>query len=290
MDYIEIDKDVNFRSRLNEIPLELKTDIATILLQDGWNNIKRRKEMISLADYCGLEYKDVGTGTNRFIIKYDGYALKIALDDEGVNDNKQEWAIGYNLPRLNPAEEDASIPFEVSKGGHLLVADYVPAFTSYNEMLQHKDHIAKILDNWYRHGYLLGDVGIQSKNYANWGIKNGRAVCIDYAYIFRASSTIFSCNICGNTELTLDPTYSNYTCPNCRNTFPDAFLRARINSDIRAELFKDSINEKVAIEMKEGETNKVVTCKIKEPVRYNPDAPEATEGFCNAYNLFRSRQ
>jgi len=288
MEYIEATELCHFRSRLNEIPLQLKRDIALVTLQDGWNNIKRRHEMIELAHDYHLKFQDIGTGTNRFIMKYDGYALKTSLDNEGVNDNKQEWNIGYQLPPLDPGLPDNAIPYEISKGGHLLVADYAPAFTSYNEMSRHKDRISKILSNWANAGYLLGDVGIQSKNFANWGMLDGRPLCIDYAYIFKASGTIFGCNRCGCKELQLDRTFSTYSCPSCKYEFPDAFIRARISDNSRAIAFNDSLTEQFAIEMN-NVTDIEKECLIKKPVRFNPDAPNRTEGMWNALMIQRSK-
>lgn len=286
MEYVEKVKDCHFRSRLNEIPLQLKRDIALVTFQDGWNNVKRRKEMITLAEDHHLPFQDVGTGTNRFIIKYDGYVLKIGLDDEGINDNKQEWNVGFTLPRLKANEPDVALPYEISKGGHLMVADYAPAFTSYTEMSRHKTTIASILGNWSKNGYLLGDVGIQSKNFANWGLLNNRPVCIDYAYVFKASGTIFGCDKCGCRELKLDVSYSNYTCPVCNNSFPDAFLRARIPDNSRAKLFKDSISENIAVEMTTAETT--IPCVIKEPIRMNPDAPNRMDDMWEVVNAINN--
>lgn len=281
-EFIEALEVCHFRSRLNELPLQLKRDIALVTLQDGWNNIKRRDEILQLLNNYHISYKDIGTGTNRFIIKYDGYALKIALDMEGVNDNKQEWNIGYQLPRISNLP-DIALPYEISKGGHLLVADYAPAYTSFTEMTNNKNEINKILSNWANAGFLLGDVGIINKNFANWGKLNGKPVCIDYAYIFKASGTIFGCNRCGCKELTLDNTFSNYYCPSCKNQFPDALLRARISDNSRAMLFEESLKENLTVTMKEAETD--IECMVKKPVEYNPDAPHRTEGFWNALQM-----
>lgn len=273
--FVETREMCHFRSRLNELPLQLKRDIALCTLQYGWNNIKRRQEMLNLLEDYKIDYKDIGTGTNRFIIKYDGYVIKIALDQEGVNDNKQEWTIAYQLPRLDPKVPDVALPYEISRGGHLLVADYAPAFTSYNEMIaNHRTTISNILKNWYKNGYLLGDVGIQSKNFANWGVINGKPVCIDYAYIFKASGTIFGCAICGCNELTLDNSFSTYQCPKCKKEFPDALLRARISDNARAMLFENSLSTKT-IEMTDKEKDQM--CSVKRPIVYDPDMPNLAE-------------
>ena len=118
------------------------------------------------------------------------------------------------------------------------MADYAPAFTSWGEMLFYQTKISKILDRWSDQ-FMLGDVGITKKNYANWGMLNGRPVCIDYAYIFPANMNLFEC-ICGNHDLKIvKDTYSVYRCtnPKCCKTFSDADLRSRIPNSKRHELF-----------------------------------------------------
>lgn len=288
MEYIETRETCRFASRLNQLPLQLKRDIALVTLQDGWNNIKRRAEMLNILGDYKIPFTDVGTGTNRFIFKYDGWVFKTALDDEGINDNKQEWNIGFTLPRLNPKYPDNSLPYEITKGGHLLVADYVPAFTSFNEMTNYKTEIISILKNWSDNGYLLGDVGYTEKNYANWGVKNGHAKCIDYAYIFRVSGIIFKCHKCGSMELSPDSYYHTYRCNRCKTEIPDSTIRARINSNIRSSLFKNSIDPAYTLEMT-GTTQAERECTIKKPVTYNPDAPDRMEGFVNALNMIKNR-
>ena len=170
-----------FRSRLNSLPLEFKCEIGEIPLQKGLRATSRKEKVIELLQKYDIDYIEIGTGTNRFIVKYDGYALKIALDREGVADNMQEFSICEDLM------PNVAYAYEISSGGHLLVADYCPAFTSQNEMWQHNSSIRKILQEWSKR-YLLGDVGMTERTYANWGLAPGnRPVCIDYAYIFPSS-------------------------------------------------------------------------------------------------------
>lgn len=287
MEFIESKEMCRFHSRLNELPLSLKRDIALVTLQDGWNNIKRREEIINYLCEHNIDFVDIGTGTNRFIVKYDGYVIKIALDDEGVNDNKQEWNIGFQLPRLDPNFYDVALPYEISKGGHLLVADYAPAFTSYNEMTDYKDTILGILKNWFDAGYLLGDIGLQSKNYANWGLFNGRPVCIDYAYVFRASGVLFTCSKCGGINLNPDTYYTKYVCQRCKKEIPDAFLRAKINDNMRSKLFQQSLNEDFTLTMEDVECEK--ECIVQKETIKNEDAPDRNQGFINAYTFFKNK-
>lgn len=222
-----------FRSRLNALPLDLKCEIGEVPLQKGMRPTSRKEKVIEALKKYNIDYVEIGTGTNRFIIKYDGYAVKIALDREGIADNKQEYAICESLmPHVAYAHE-------ISKGGHLLVASYCPAFTTHNEMWSHNGEIRRILSEWSKR-YLLGDVGLTTYNYANWGLSpDGRPVCIDYAYIFPASFELFKC-ICGNKSMTLDGNFSEYKCTQCGHRYQDRELRAKISQQERMKLFSSA--------------------------------------------------
>lgn len=261
-----------FRSRLNALPIEFKCEIGEIPLQKGMRPTSRKEKAIELLKKYHIDYVEIGTGTNRFIIKYDGYAVKIALDREGIADNKQEFAI---CEALMP---NVAYAHEISKGGHLLVASYCPAFTTHNEMWSHNARIRQILMDWSKR-YLLGDVGLTTYNYANWGLSpDGRPVCIDYAYIFPASLDLFKC-ICGNKSMTLDGNFSEYKCTKCGHKYQDRELRAKISHDERLRLFS-SVS---GIEMKdEFETHPVDPKYIK--YDDNPDAPDPYDVAMDVYD------
>ena len=222
-----------FRSRLNTLPLELKIKIGEIPYQKGMLASSRKNRVIELLKEYNIPFLEIGTGTNRFIIKYDGYAIKIALDNEGIADNKQEWAI---CDMLQP---HVAYAHEISKGGHLLVSSYAPAFTTYSEMFLYANTIRNILKEWGQR-FLLGDVGLTRINYANWGLSpDGRPVCIDYAYIFPASLDLFKC-ICGSHKMTFyDTTYSSYKCVECGRKYEDRELRSKISQQERLRLFEN---------------------------------------------------
>lgn len=251
-----------FRSRLNALPLELKCEIGEIPLQKGMRPTSRKEKVIEILNKYHIDWVEIGTGTNRFIVKYDGYALKIALDREGIADNKQEFAICESLM------PNVAYAHEISIGGHLLVASYCPAFTTHNEMWSHNGAIREILNEWSKR-YLLGDVGLVSTNYANWGLAPGnRPVCIDYAYIFPASLNLFKC-ICGNKTMKLDGTFAQYQCTKCGKQYQDRELRAKISQNERLRLF----NNVSGITMTEEYELHDVDLKY---IQYkpNPDAPD----------------
>jgi hypothetical protein len=221
-----------FRSRLNALPLELKVKLGEVAYQKGLRPTHRRDMISDLFTEYNIEFKNVGTGTNRHIIRYDGYVIKIALDKEGIADNKQEWVMA---DKLMP---NVAMAYEISKGGHMLVAEYCPAFSNYYEMTLYRTKIRSILSEWAKQ-FLIGDVGIIDKNYANWGLNaKGEPVCIDYAYLFPVSMNIFTC-ICGNRSMTMDDTFSKYRCVKCKREYSDAELRMMITQKDRLDMFSN---------------------------------------------------
>lgn len=254
-----------FRSRLNELPIELKEALGEVIYQKGMTPTHRRDRIIDACTRYGIEFKNIGTGTNRHIIKYDGFVIKIALDREGVADNRQEWVMADKLA------PHVAMAFEISNGGHLLVSEYCPAFTSYYEMNLYRDSIRKILTMWGKQ-YLIGDVGIVDKNYANWGINSkGKPVCIDYAYLFPVSMNIFSC-LCGNRSMVLDDSFSKYKCPICNREYSDAELRMTITQEERLRMFEHVSGLEMRLPTEQH------LCDITRSQKYlNPDYPDIYE-------------
>lgn len=291
-----------FRSRLNALPTSLKQQIAGYVLQWGMTPTNRRLGILNEFRKFKVPVSELGTGTNRLIVKYKGMAVKISLDDEGIDDNRQEWIMSDRLgaDKRVPASHEISGGFKVlpdgSKkilGGHLLVASYAPALTSFQEMMLHQRTIRSILNDWSNE-FMLGDVGITKKNYANWGILNGKIVCIDYAYIFPAEMQLFQC-ICGNSHLNIiKDTYSSYSCPKCGKKFSDSELRARISNQKRHELFSkvDGIMMSKEFETHEVDEKYSKRNNIYIPTPYDVDPMDTarsmnkTLGYGNTSDLF----
>lgn len=61
-------------------------------------------------------------------------------------------------------------------------------------------HFAQIREILYKLSkvYLIGGLRIISQNFSNWGIRieTDIPVCLDFAYIYDASSSIFICKKC----------------------------------------------------------------------------------------------
>ena len=259
-------KPFRFRSRLNQLPYELRVKLGEVSYQKQMFATQRKDTVVKLLRDYGIEFTELGTGTNRFIVKYEGYALKIALDQEGVADNKQEWVMSSLL------SPHVAQTHEISKGGHLLVATYAPAYTSFSEMRLQENTIRKILKSWSSR-YLLGDVGITSINYANWGVLNGRPVCIDYAYIFPVSMDIFEC-VCGNKDMTFTGNdFTTYKCTKCSATYTDRELRTRISNEERLKLFSDVSASGIEMTQAYEEHD----APVPKPKFVNPNMPDPIE-------------
>jgi len=268
-----------FRSRLNSLPLELKVKLGEVSYQKGMLPTSRRDRISELFSEYGIEFKNIGTGTNRHIVKYDGYVIKIALDKEGIADNKQEWVMADKLA------PHVAMAYEISKGGHLLVSEYAPAFSTYYEMRLYRETIRGILREWAKQ-FLIGDVGIVDKNYANWGLNaKGLPVCIDYAYLFPVSMNIFTC-ICGNRAMTMDDSFSTYKCVKCHREYSDAELRMMITQQERLKMFENI----PGLEMTLAEEQHPVDISYKKP-NQNPDYPDIYEATMEvAQHLFNTGQ
>ena len=269
---------VKYRSRLHELPAEVRSGLAEVSYQIGMTPSSRKERCLNVLKEHNVPFKDIGTGTNRFIIRYDGYVIKIALDREGVADNRQEWVMSSMLaPDVAPAHE-------ISKGGHLLVASYAPALSSVQEFYAYRKEIVQILKKWGSR-YLLGDVGITSINYANWGMMYGKPVCIDYAYIFPVSMDVFTC-VCGCKEMQFtDETFTTYQCcnMNCKITYTDRELRSKISQNERLRLFENVSNN--AIEM----TSTVKEIDVDDRLinmEIDPDMPDPVQVVSNVNSHF----
>ena len=230
-----------YRSRLNQLPLDMKYEVGEITFQKGMQAPMRKSKVVEILKKYNIDFTEVGTGTNRFIVKYDGFAVKIALDGDGIADNKQEYAVCNGLGR------SVSRAFELSRGGHLLVAEYCPAFTSYQELFDRHITLERILGEWSQ-SYLLGDVGISRNNFANWGLRGNEPVCIDYAYIFPASLHVFKC-ICGESNIApTDQTFTAYKCLECGRVIEDASLRQRITPAARLRMLANATEGSIAMQ------------------------------------------
>ena len=220
------------RSMINEFfPFELRVELDLLSRRrDIFNNEKQEEIFNLLRKYEIKDVTPLGPGTNRYAFKLNGFVIKVATDSDGKIDNLKEFKMAKRLfPYVTKT-------YEVAKNGTLLVAEYIQPFQSYSEMLKYAEEIRNILTK-LSSVYLIGDVGIDSKNYANWGLRVGsdEPVCLDFAYVYEVSSTFFLCSKC-NTQSMLMPNkdFTGLYCssPVCGAKYSFEDIRRRIGNDL----------------------------------------------------------
>lgn len=208
---------------------DTRNEIELISLRRDLFPEEKPEAIINLLREKGIpDIGELGVGTNRFALKIKGYAVKIATDNDGKIDNKKEFRMA---PELFPYVANT---YEVSDNGTILVAEYIQPFKSLAHMAQYKDEILEILERLSER-YLIGDVGLTGKNFANWGLRLGTSdpVCLDFAYVYEVSSKLFLCSYCDQKSM-LIPTddYSSLVCPSCGRPYTFQYIREKIGNDI----------------------------------------------------------
>ena len=175
-------------------------------------------------DEWGIEYASLGPGTNRYAFMKDGYVIKVALDKDGKIDNKREFM--YSLA-LQPYVVKC---YETFADGLLAVFEYVEIFTIddyWKSQEQMREMLSDIAQN-----FLIGDVGISSTNYVNWGFRDdGSLVILDYAYIYSVAFKKFTCNCSPHSVLHYDKDFNNLICPVCGKKYDFKTIRKKISRE-----------------------------------------------------------
>lgn len=281
------------RSLIHEkFPMELRVEIELLSRRRDIINAEKQEELFRLLRKYDLnDITPLGPGTNRYAFKLNGFVVKVATDHDGKIDNLKEFKMAK---RLYPYVTKI---YEVSDNGTLLVAEYIQPFSSYGEMLQHADQIREILRK-LSSVYLIGDVGVTSKNYANWGTRIGseEPVCLDFAYVYEVSSELFICRHCkANAMLVPNNDFTELHCPTpgCghRYTFED--IRSRIGNDIHRHEIGDLTQEgylldesNVETTLTEERSNYLVRKKEKEETKQEKEEETVEEdNFIMPYSL-----
>lgn len=250
------------RSLIHEkIPLDLRVQIELLSRRRDLINEEKHQELIKLLRSFNIEdIIPLGPGTNRYAFKLNGFVVKVATDHDGKIDNLKEFKMAK---RLYPYVTKI---YEVSENGTLLVAEYIQPFQSYQEMCRYAEQIREILTK-LSSVYLIGDVGITSKNFANWGLRVGTEdpVCLDFAYVYEVSSELFICRHCKtNAMLIPNKDFTELFCPNtaCGRRYKFEDIRARIGNDIHRHEIGDLSQEgyeltesNVSVELDEKRSN-----------------------------------
>lgn len=233
----------NLRSLIQErFSLELRVQIELLSRRRDLVNEEKHQELIKLLRSFNVEgVVPLGPGTNRYAFKLGGFVIKVATDHDGKIDNLKEFKMAKRLyPHVTKT-------YEVSENGTLLVAEYIQPFASYSEMCKYADPIRAILTKLST-VYLIGDVGITSKNYSNWGLRVGTndPVCLDFAYVYEISSELFICRNCNTNSMLLpNKDFTELYCPSpgCNKHYRFEDIRSRIGNDIHRHEIGDLSQE-----------------------------------------------
>lgn len=187
----------------------------------------------------GIEFDGLGSGTNRYGINMQSnigmVAVKIALDSDGMIDNRREFKYGKKL------YPDVCKVYECTVNGLIAVFEYVTPF-DIGDLNRHEDEIREILER-VSAVYMIGDVGIDPKNYKNWGIRirDGKEeICmLDFAYIYEISYKLFTCGCDGMTLLKYDENFVDLVCPKCGRKYKFAHIRRKVTRKKQEEEIGD---------------------------------------------------
>jgi hypothetical protein len=217
------------RSLIHEIfPFDLRVELELLSRRRDINNKGKQEEIFHLLRKYNIDNTTkLGSGTNRYGFKIEGFVLKVATDKLGKIDNLSEFK---NAKKLFPYVIKV---YECSKNGTLLICEYIQPFESFSEMIIYEDQIRSILKK-LSSVYLIGDVGISNANYGNWGLRVGThtPVCLDFAYIYEVKSSLFLCEKCKQPSILIpNNNYSDLVCRRCKREFSFASIREKIGNE-----------------------------------------------------------
>ena len=219
-----------FRSLIKKyFPVELLIKIDILTETYDVDNNTKTKDIINLLNEYNVPFSPLGNGTNRYGILIDGYAVKIALDRMGKIDNKREFKY---TKKLYPSVVKV---YECLETGLIAVTEYITIF-SLDDFYDRQSEMRDILEEISR-SYLIGDIGISTNNYVNWGTRNDGSIAIlDFAYIYALSYKGFQCTCEDEGMLEFDKDYVYLICPFCKKKWEFKDIRRRITK-------QDEINE-----------------------------------------------
>lgn len=224
-----------FRSILLEyINKDLYMELLKLTMMYDIDNNAKGFEIKRLLKEHNVPFTSLGSGTNRFGILINGYAVKFALDSDGCIDNQREFLYSK---RLYPYVVKC---YEAFPNGLCAVTEYVEIF-NLDAFYRYQDKMREILSEISK-VFLIGDVGITAKNYINWGIRHGEKeeICImDFAYIYDVKYGIFKCSCDNETLLQYDKDFVNFICPRCGRKYSFGEIRRKVTRKAQAEEIGD---------------------------------------------------
>lgn len=213
---------ITLRSHIKQhFSIELLVELEKVTYMNSIDNNSKVIYINQLLTNYDVPYSPLGAGTNRYSVMVEEYAVKIALDRDGMTDNKREFIYSKNL-------QPYVIKFyETTPNGLIGFCEYVQIF-SLDDFYDNQPKMREILEE-ISSQYLIGDIGISTKNYLNWGLRFDGSICIlDFAYIYSLSFKTFVCTCPSAGVLTYDQDYNLLKCNICgkKHSFKD--VRRRI--------------------------------------------------------------
>lgn len=272
-----------FRSLIKRyFPVDLLIKLDQISTAHDIDNNTKTPEIVALLNEYNVPFTPLGNGTNRYGILIDGYAVKIALDRMGKIDNKREFKYTKVL------YPDVIKVYECLETGLVATFEYITIF-SLDDFYDNQTRMREILKG-ISQNFLVGDIGISTNNYVNWGTRNDGSIAIlDFAYIYSLSYKGFMCTCEDEGTLMFDNDFNYLQCPFCKRKWTFGDIRKRITKqdeineigDIRElgyTLYKDE--EVHPIDPNKSPIPEESKKKKKEKVRIK----DQIEGFYDTYN------
>ena len=237
--------EIEYRSRILEhCPKEFLLELQALVNKRSISDNNKKSNMaLDLLQKYNIEYLNLGSGTNRVAVLIDGYVFKLALDHYGIKDNDSEFALSTELyPMVIKTYET---------NGIISVCEYVELITSIDEFQAAKSKIISKLSKIVSMGFLVGDVGFNTRNFCNWGKRTltGELVILDFAYIYKLDPYKMKCQKCNQGIIEFDSNFIDLVCQNCHRVIKFTEMRALvISEEDEREYIDDAKNSATVLE------------------------------------------
>ena len=273
--------------------IDVMIELTKITLMTCDNNTKC-VYIRELLQQHNIEFDGLGPGTNRYGINMQStigmVAVKIALDSDGMIDNRREFLYGKELyPYVCKV-------YECVPNGLIAVFEYVCPF-SLTDLERFEDEMREILED-ISSVYMIGDVGIDSKNYKNWGIRivdgNEEVCMLDFAYIYKISYKLFTCECDSMTLVRYDENFVGLVCPKCGRKYKFAHIRRKVTRKKQEEEIGDIrrlgyvLKELVEMKIKADTASQDEKKKMKKEIKNTEESVEAMKIAMKSMNKFIS--
>lgn len=201
--------------------MDLYIELMKVTMLSDVDNNEKGSIIKELLTKFNVPYTSLGSGTNRMAVLIDGYAVKIALDKDGMIDNRREFLYSKDL------QPYVVKVYESTPNGLIAITEYVSIFTL-DDFHMYQSEMKNILEDISQQ-FLIGDVGITGKNYVNWGVRDDGTICIlDFAYIYAVQYKLFVCSCDDETMLQYDKDFVNMRCPRCGRKYTFGEIRKKV--------------------------------------------------------------